>query len=139
MSAEQRQYERLVISYSASLRVVSDKLPDKKATITNLSQGGLCFFSSLSLLQGERIEIGLPTGRSVMTLKASVIWCRAQRDQFSSGAEFVEMSAVRRARLFEMHKAIKIFLEMKGPSGNAEQATAEWLALHAETFLANAP
>lgn len=139
MSIELRQHERLAIGYTVTLRLLGIKQSDNKTTITNISQAGLCFVSTLHLLPEEKVEIDLPSTRLVATLKAKVIWCRPQRDEFSTGAEFVEMSAARRARLFEMHKAIKIYQEMKDSPGNPQQATAEWLALHAEKFLADVP
>lgn len=137
MSIELRQHERLAVGYRVTLRLVDGKQSDNKTTITNLSRGGLCFVSSLNLLQGDRIEIDLPAGQPVATLKAKVVWCRPQRDEFSTGAEFTEMSGARRARLFEMHKAIKIYQGMTDSPGGAQQATVEWLALHAEKFLAD--
>ena len=139
MSIELRQHERLAIGYTVTLRLLGIKQSDNKTTITNISQAGLCFVSTLHLLPEEKVEIDLPSTRLVATLKAKVIRCRPLRDEFSTGAEFVEMSAARRARLFEMHKAIKIYQEMKDSPGNPQQATSEWLALHAEKFLADAP
>ena len=139
MSTELRQYERLGAGYTVALRLTGIKQSDKKASITSLSQGGLCFVSTLDLVQGDRLEIDLPPDRPLLTLKARVTWCRPQRDKFSAGVEFVEMSDTRRARIFEMHKAIVAYQQMNNPSGDAQQAAVEWLQRYADKFFAGAP
>jgi hypothetical protein len=104
MSIEKRESERLDASYIITVR--SARQSDNAASVTNLSRGGLCFVSILNLRQGDGVDIDLPSTQPVVTLKARVIWCRPQRDKFSVGAEFVEMSDARRARIIEMHRAI---------------------------------
>jgi hypothetical protein len=136
VSIELRESERLDASYVVTVRLVSAKQSDSAASMTNLSRGGLCFVSTLNLRQGDRVEIDLPSARPVATLKAKVIWCRPQRDRFSVGAEFVEMSDARRTRIIEMHRAICTYQKMNNVSGDTQQAAAEWLSLHAEKFLA---
>jgi hypothetical protein len=135
---ELRRAERLEASYAVAVRPIDFKLLDNKASITNLNRGGLCFVSTLELVHGDKVEIDLPPDQPVATLKAKVVWCRPQRDKFSVGAEFVEMSEARRARIFEMHKAINAYQQMNDLSGDAQQATVEWLSLYAEKFLAGA-
>lgn len=139
MSIELRESERLDAGYIVTVRLASAKLLDNAASMTNLSRGGLCFMSTLNLRQGDRVDIDLPSTQSVATLKARVIWCRPQRDKYSVGAEFVEMSDARRARIIEMHRAICTYQKMNNTSGDTQQAAAEWLSLHAETFLAGTP
>ena len=139
MSIELRESERLDASYIVMVRLAGAKQFDAAASMTNLSRGGLCFVSTLNLRQGDRVDIALPSAQPVATLKARVIWCRPQRDKFSAGAEFVEMSDARRARIIEMHRAITAYQEMNNASGDTRQAAAEWLSLHAEKFLAGTP
>jgi hypothetical protein len=139
VSIELRESERLDASYTVTARLVSSKQSDNAANMTNLSRGGLCFVSTLNLRQGDRVDIDLPSAQPVATLKARIIWCRPQRDKFSAGAEFVEMSDARRARIIEMHRAITAYQEMNNASGDSQQAAAEWLSLHAEKFLAGTP
>lgn len=139
MSIELRESERLDASYIVMVRLINSKQSDNAANMTNLSRGGLCFVSTLNLRQGDRVDIDLPSAQPVATLKARVIWCRPQRDKFSVGAEFVEMSDARRARIIEMHRAIGTYQKMNNPSGDTQQAAAEWLSLHAEKFLAGTP
>lgn len=139
MSIELRQHERQETGYVIRIRPIDIKQPGDTGSITNLSQGGLCFVSTLELLYGDNVEIDMPADQPAAILKAKVVWCRPQRDKFSVGAEFVEMSAARRARIFEMHKAIGAYQKMNDLSGNAQQATVEWLSLYAGKFLAGAP
>ena len=139
MSIELRESERLDASYIVAIRLASAKQSDSAASMTNLSRGGLCFVSTLNLRQGDRVDIDLPSSQPVATLKARVIWCRPQRDRFSVGAEFIDMSDVRRARIIEMHRAICTYQKMNNASGDTQQAAAEWLSLHAEKFLAGTP
>jgi len=136
MSIELRESERLDASYIVAIRLVSTRQSDNAASMTNLSRGGLCFVSTLNLRQGDRIDIDLPASQPVATLTAKVIWCRPQRNLFSVGAEFVDMSDARRTRIIEMHRAISTYQKMNNPSGDTQQAAAEWLSLHAEKFLA---
>jgi len=139
VSIESRESERLDTSYTIAVRLVGARQSDNAASMTNLSRGGLCFVSTLNLKQGDKVDIDLPSAKPVATLKARVIWCRSQRDKFSVGAEFVEMSDARRARIIEMHQAITAYQKMNNPSGDSQQAAAEWLRLHAVKFLADAP
>ena len=139
MSIELRQHERQETGYAIRVRPIDTKQPGDTASITNLSQGGLCFVSTLELLYGDNVEIDMPADPPAVILKAKVVWCRPQRDKFSVGAEFVEMSASRRVRIFEMHRAINAYRQMNDPSGDVQQATAEWLSLYAEKFLADTP
>ena len=139
MSIELRESERLEASYIVAVRLVSAKQSDNAASMTNLSRGGLCFVSTLNLQQGDSVDIDLPSTQPVATLKARVIWCRPQRDKFSVGAGFVDMSDARRARIIEMHRAICTYQKMNNPYSDTQQAAAEWLSLHAEKFLAGTP
>jgi len=139
VSIELRESERLDASYTIMARLVNTQMTDAEASMTNLSRGGLCFVSNLKLQQGDKVDIGLPANQPVATLKVKVIWCRPQRNRFSVGAEFIEMSAARRARIIEMHQAIGAYQKMNGSSVDPQQAAADWLRLHAESFLAGTP
>ena len=136
MSVEQRASERLDASYIVTARLVGTTQVDTAASVTNLSRGGLCFVSALKLHHGDRIDIGLPTSQPVATLKVKVVWCRPQHNRYSVGAEFVEMSEARRARIIEMHQAIDAYQKMSDAAGDPQQAAVEWLSLHAIKFLA---
>ena len=139
MSIELRQHERQETGYAIRIRPIDIKQPGDTGSITNLSRGGLCFVSTLELLCGDNVEIDMPADQPAAILKAKVVWCRPQRDKFSVGAEFVELSVSCRERIFEMHRAIDAYRQMNNPSGDVQQATAEWLSLYAEKFLADTP
>lgn len=142
MSTEQRQAERFDAEYIVNVRPEGIQNIGGRASVTNLSQGGLCFVVEYDFKQGEKLEIDVPLDKPVLTLKARVTWCRPQRDKFSIGAEFVEISAARRARIVEMNRAIRVYQKMHNESGatsmNAQQAAVEWFSRHADTFLAGA-
>jgi hypothetical protein len=141
MSIELRKAERIEAEYNVSVRPEGATLLNNSASMINVSAGGLCFVVDTELSPGLRIEIEVPEKSPVITLKARVIWCRPQRDKFSAGAEFVEMSDARRARFAEMHRAIRGFQKMNGTTGaaamNANQAAVEWFSQHARLFLSN--
>jgi hypothetical protein len=141
MSIEQRKAERIEAEYSVSVWSEGANLLSNTASMTNVSAGGLCFVVDTELFQGQRIEIEVPEENPVITLKARVVWCRPQRDKFSAGVEFVEMSDARRARFAEMHRAIRAYQKMNSTTGtmamNAHQAAVEWFSQHASLFLAN--
>jgi len=141
MSIEQRKTERIEAEYIVSVRPEGSRYLSDSASMTNLSAGGLCFVVGTELFLGQKIEIDLPENNPAITLKARVIWCRPQRDKFSAGAEFVELSDARRSRIAEMHRAIRAYQKMNSTEGavamNAHQAAVEWFSQHANMFLAN--
>jgi len=141
MSVELREAERIVAEYVVSVRPEGARFLSESASMTNLSAGGFCFVVDTELNLGQKIEIEVPENNPVITLKARVMWCRPQRDKFSVGAEFVEMSDARRARFAEMHRAIRAYQKMNSTAGtaamNAHQAAVEWFSQHATLFLAD--
>lgn len=141
MSTELREAERIVAEYVVSVRPEGARFLSETASMTNLSAGGFCFIVDTELYFGQRIEIEIPENNPVVTLKARVIWCRPQREQFSVGAEFIEMSPARRARFAEMHRAIRAYQKMNSTEGavamNAHQAAVDWFSRHAIMFLSN--
>lgn len=141
MSTELREAERIAAEYIVGVRPEGARFLGESASMTNLSAGGFCFVVENELYLGQEIEIDVPENNPVITLKAKVIWCRPQRDKFSAGAEFVDMSAARRARFAEMHRAIRAYQAMNSTAGavamNAHQAAVEWFGQHAHKFLAN--
>jgi predicted trehalose synthase len=141
MSIDNRRSERLEAGYAITVRAVGAKAAEAfaKATMTNLSQGGLCFIAPYRLEGKQKLEIDFPAFKPVIKLIAVVVWCRPQRDEFSVGAEFTGMSEKLRARLVEMHRAIAEYQKMKNALGttlDAQQAAAEWLGTYGENFLA---
>jgi Tfp pilus assembly protein PilZ len=140
MSIEHRQAERFDAEYIVTVRPEGAMHWGGPASMVNLSKGGLCFVVDVELKQGQKVAIDIPTDNPVITLKAKVVWCRPQRDKFSVGAEFIEMSDARRARIVEMNTAIRAYHKMHNASGasamSAQQAAVEWFSRHADTFLA---
>jgi hypothetical protein len=141
MSIELREAERIIAEYTVRVRPEGGKFLTEPASMTNLSAGGFCFLVNTELQFDQKIEIEVPENYPIITLKARVIWCRPQRDIFSVGAEFIEMSAARRARFSEMHRAIRAYQKMNSTEGetamNAHQAAVEWFSQHATLFLAD--
>ncbi len=141
MSIEQRKAERIDAEYMVNVRPEGSRYQSGSASMTNLSAGGLCFVVRAELFPGQNIEIDFPEENPVISLKARVIWCRPQRDKFSVGAEFVELSEARRERIAEMHRAIRAYQKMNSTQGaaamSAHQAAIEWFSQHAKLFLAN--
>lgn len=138
MSIEKRKAARLDVSYPITVRLTSIRHTDSSANLTNISTGGVCFLSNIELQQGDRVEIDLPA-QSPITLKFRVIWCRAQRDRYSTGAEYLETSDARRARVLEMHKAIVDYQNLHSDSGDPQRTAIEWVERFAVQFLSVAP
>lgn len=142
MPIENRQAERLEAGYAITVRAGGSTSAEAvaKAQINNLSKGGLCFVTPTRLERGQRLEIDFPAFKPVVKLTAKVVWCRAQRDEFSVGAEFTAMGEPLRVRLIEMHGAIAEYQKIKKAEGNdaidLQQVAAEWLNLYAEKYLA---
>jgi len=138
VSIDQRKSSRLDVNYQATVRHADFRQMDKTARLNNISQGGVCFVSTLQLQQGDPIEVELPAS-SPIKLKFKVIWCRPQRDWFSAGAEYVETSEARRARVLELHQAILDYHQRNNGSGDLQQSATEWLNKFAVQFLAGTP
>jgi len=138
MSIDQRKSSRLDVNYQVTVRRADFGQMDKTAGLNNISQGGVCFVSTLQFQQGDPIEIELPAS-SPIKLKFKVIWCRPQRDRFSTGAEYVETSEARRTRVLELHQAILDYHQMNDGSGDLQQSATEWLNKFAVPFLAGTP
>lgn len=142
MSIEHRKSERLDAEYLITMRIEGEPPATAfaRGKMTNLSRGGLCFLGPYALKKDQKLEIDFPAAEPVVKLSASVVWCRPQRDQYSTGAEFIGMSDALRTRLIEMHRAIVEYQKMNSASGmtgmDAQQAAAEWLTLYAKSFLA---
>lgn len=141
MSAELRESERIAVEYFVKVQPEGAGNLSESASMINLSAGGVCFLAENEFDPDQRIEIKIPADKPVITLKARVVWCRQQRDKFSAGVEFVEMSAARRARIAEMHRAIRAYQKMNSTEGDAamsaNRAAVEWFSQHATLFLAN--
>lgn len=137
MSIENRKSERLEADYAVAVRLANvNKLG--LASITNLSQGGLCFLVNFALVKDQKIEIIMPPSAPVVTLQAVAVWCRPQRDMFSVGAQFIETSETRKRRIMEMHAAVTAYQKANSnpdaPLMSAQQAAAEWIRLYATQF-----
>jgi len=135
---EQRKSARLDVNFQIAVRLANFRHADKAATLTNISKGGVCFLSNLELQQGDRVEIDLPATQ-VITLKFKVIWCREQRDRYSTGAEYVDTSEARRARVLEMHQAIADYQKMNSETSDLQRVAVEWLDRFSAKFLSVAP
>jgi hypothetical protein len=141
MSIDKRQSERLDAGYVITVRAAGATAAQAfaRAQMTNLSKGGLCFLNPYRLERAQRLEIDFPALKPVIKLTAHVVWCRPQRNEFSVGAEFIDMAEPLRVRLVEMHRAIADYQKMKNAAGDpvidAQQAAIEWLNMYAQKFL----
>lgn len=138
VSIDQRKAARLDVSYPVTVRRPDSREEDQAGSLTNISQGGVCFVSTLKLRQGDRIEIDLPVAVPI-TLKFKVIWCRPQRDLNSTGAEYVDTSEARRARVLEMNQAIADYQAVNSGTISPQHAAIEWLSRYSLQFLSGAP
>jgi len=139
MSIDKRQSERFDTVYNITVRAKGASAAEAfaRAQMTNLSKGGLCFLTPYRLERRQRVDIDFPALKPVVILHANVVWCRPQRDEFSVGAEFTDMSEALRARLVEMHSAIAGYQKLKASEGTADiqQLADEWFSLYGAKFI----
>jgi hypothetical protein len=132
-----REYIRhptdIPISYDLE-KVVSDR----KEYLRNISEGGLCFRSDISIEPGSVINIRIPLKDPAFAIEGIVVWCKKSNERHDVGVQFADASTKFRARMIEQvchieHYKADVF-EKEGRVLSGEEAAAEWIGKHAETF-----
>lgn len=104
----------------------------------NLSIGGLAFRCNQEFALGELVEIRIPFVRPPFEVEARVIWCKATRDRFDLGVEFLNQDDAFMARMVEQLCHIenykKEIYRTEGRRISPEQAAQEWIDKFAARF-----
>ncbi len=106
--------------------------------LCNISTGGLCFTSHVSVPVGAEILIQIPLRRPSFEVKGAVSWCNPVNSHFEIGVKFIDTRTELSVRMAEQvcyieHYKNEVF-EKEGRKITGEQAAVEWIAAHAHNF-----
>ncbi|MBD3345826.1 MAG: PilZ domain-containing protein [Chitinivibrionales bacterium] len=132
-----RQYIRhpsdIPIEYSVPNSTAQNKKPLK-----NISKGGICFIADDSMTPGSPIKIRFPHIGNRYEADGKVVWCRECNDNCEVGVAFSDESTNFCVRMVEQICHIEHYrkevLQKNGRRLSGEQAAAEWIEKHAESF-----
>ena len=133
-----REYIRHPSDIPIDFHKVEDESLERECLL-NISEGGLCFHSERKLREGSVILIEIPVRAPVFKIAGVVVWCK-QHDQtdFEVGVQFQNITVESSVRIIEeichIEHYKKEILENEGRDLTSEQAAAEWIEKHADTF-----
>ena len=104
----------------------------------NVSAGGLCFNSAVSLDKGTSLKVNIPNLRNTFEENCTVMWCKNNNENFQVGVQFKDEQTVFRMRMVEQVCHIEdyrqeVFLTERREL-SAEDASQEWIEKYANRF-----
>jgi hypothetical protein len=109
-----------------------------KEYLKNVSQGGLCFRSKISIDPGSNIHIQIPISKPVFEVNGIVVWCRRTNGHHDVGVSFGDAQTEFGVRMVEqvcyIEQYKKQVLEKEGKTLSGEEAAFEWIEKHAAGF-----
>ena len=131
-----RRYLRYPTDCPVDIRM-SDVVPRDREYLRNISRGGLCFTSTVSLNPGATIHIEIPVVKPVFESDGVVAWCQATEQGFEVGVRFCDHS-VHQQRVVEQVCQIEQFKRevwvRDGRQLTGEEAAVEWFHRHQAEF-----
>lgn len=104
----------------------------------NLSAGGLCFAIDQAFEVGAEVDISIPCVKPPYSTHGVVVWCRPADGAYETGIRFESEQEAFSVRMVEQVCQIELYRdEVRRRDGrvlDADQAAAEWIALHASEF-----
>lgn len=122
------------------ITVKSDKLPTSELnlTLSNVSIGGLAFFSSTAFLQDSLVEININLVEPHFKVKAIVQWCFERNGSYDVGVRFIDPEDAFKARMVEQVCHIEQYKrevrEKEGRKLSGEKAALEWISKYGAQF-----
>ncbi len=119
---------------------LGEVIPPGTEYLSNISEGGLAFFSTVHVMPGSSIEISIPVLHPQLTMEGVVVWCRETEREtiFEVGVRFVNTDSHFRMRMVEQVCYIehfkKILEEETGSPVTGEDAALEWIRRFAKDF-----
>ena len=107
-------------------------------TLTNISLGGLSFFSKQALQVDQIVRVSIPALNQDNHLSGKVVWCEQSPNGYEIGIEFEGSKDVFRLRMIEQichiehyRKEVKL---AEGRELSSEEAASEWITRYAGDF-----
>ena len=118
--------------------LVEEKSGVSDETLTNVSLGGLSFFSSQPLETGRKINVCIPVLKKENYLSGSVAWCEKSENGYEIGLEFEGSRDIFRLRMIEQICHIEHYRKeielVEGRELSSEDAAQEWIKRYADDF-----
>lgn len=136
---EKRRFFRHPVSVPIQYQAISAKSSDKSASV-DVSEGGMCFFSSQYLPVGTKLSLSIPVGHQLFKVKGQVAYCASSGGEyrFRTGVAFLDPASAFRAKLAEEILQISEYQKKisreEGREIGEEEAAREWIRRYAKDF-----
>lgn len=128
-----RRYVRHATDVPVDVRL-SQVIPHDREYLQNISRGGLCFTSTISLTPGQSILIEIPVAKPVFKTVGVVAWCRAavkDGDGYDVGVSFANEDPGYRRQIVDQICQIENMREAvwlrEGRRLTGEEAALAWI------------
>lgn len=131
MNTESRRHIRHTSDVPIEVRL--DALVQlQKEYLINISLGGVCFKSAVSVREGTVIAISIPLVHPRFQSRGRVVWCQRNADYFDVGVEFMMEDGDLRKMIVEKVCHIQNYKDevyaREGRRITGEEAAVEWLS-----------
>lgn len=117
---------------------IDGDVPPLRERLRNVSEGGLCFCSSVPLQEDCAIHLAIPLRDRVFKTNAVVTWCKRVDCGYEVGVRFVDARALFGVRMVEQLCHIEQYREevsrREGRDVSSEEAASEWIDRFAASF-----
>jgi len=111
---------------------------EQRLSLSNISEGGLSFFSTVKLDVGSYIHIRIPVVDPPFETKGRVAWCTEVDERYEIGAEILGKDQVYRTRMVEQICHIEHYknevCKNEGRCMSGKEAAMEWINKYASDF-----
>lgn len=131
-----RRFIRHTVDVPLEIRSVDDG--PRRASVRNVSHGGISFLSAEEIALGTVVEIRIPGVDPPFAARAKVVWSAPEGSGYCLGVAFLDADDAFRARMVEQVCAIERYRretrEREGRHLSPEAAAEEWVAKYAHVF-----
>ncbi|MES9971259.1 MAG: PilZ domain-containing protein [Candidatus Thiodiazotropha sp.] len=117
---------------------VGGQASTSRETLTNFSEGGLCFISDSKVEAGTEIHIAIPITPPQFHATGIVVWCHEERGNYLIGVKFSEEETAYAVRMVEQLCYIEHYKQSvkqsQGRELTGEEAALEWIDKYADEF-----
>jgi len=98
---EQREHERIFISFPLHCTILPKRIKKFDTLTKDFGLGGVQFFSSYFMPQGEHLKIRTHLASLITEFNARVVWCvkKPHADGYYIGIRFLDLSPIDRNHL----------------------------------------
>jgi hypothetical protein len=131
-----RRFIRHTVDVPLEIRTVADG--PRRASVRNVSHGGISFLSDEEIPLGTIIDVRIPGVEPPFEARAKVVWSAPEGSGYCLGVAFLEADDAFRARMVEQVCSIERYREQvrerEGRDLSPEEAAQEWITRYADAF-----